>query len=299
MPLLAGLSLAVSGWLVRDIPFSPVSAATAGFAAASRVPQAKFQGRLQVQGLSLDRYAYAANPQTVFYLTRPMRPNGKGVLLVHGGNFLYGSALDADMMSLARLFLQQGYTVASLDYRTLTDQHWPIPVTDVAQGVSAALKIMGPTVRQAVYVGYSAGAVAGALLAYSDDYPPLPATVTQFVGISGLYSKAAVGELPIQAIEDASRDAISLMDIVQDIGRPKSRVAALLLEGSADYFADKYPGRPNSHAATLERLLKRHRIAAQTHWVDRKGYSGHEGPLLLLARRDDELLSLLRRFLTS
>jgi acetyl esterase/lipase len=243
-------------------------------------------------------YTYGPTSKNAFYLHLP-KQSGKRpklALLVHGGNFLYGSATDASMIPLAHFFLERGYAVATIDYRPLTTHTWPTPVKDVAQGIQAVQKIVGET-DETVFVGFSAGAVTGSLLLYSEDFPTVTG-IDRFIGLSGLYSKAAVAEDPIEAIRYESLERVNLLNIVREIRTPKMRVPALLVEGSRDYFADRYPHTDRSHARSLEKLLTQHHIPAQTHWTASETFSGHEGPILAMASQDSNLIDALEKFLT-
>lgn len=243
-------------------------------------------------------YRYGPAAKQVFYLARPRgNPASQQLaILVHGGNYLYGSAMDAGMLPLTKFFLDRGYWVASVDYRTLVTEKWPTPVVDTADGIAAVLKHLEGKVTDVTYVGFSAGAVSGALLLYSNQFPDVP-RIDKFIGISGLYNHQAVGEGPIQAIQQGSLERLDILRSVDSLAQPKTDTPALLIEGTHDYFADKYPNTPQSHAATLEQLLKRSRVDAQSYWVAQEGFTDHMGPLELIAAGDRHVTIVLENFL--
>lgn len=243
---------------------------------------------------------YGADPKQTLYLAKPEASNPPAkfplVLLVHGGNYLSGSATDDSMQVLASYFLKRGFAVASIDYRTLQQNHWPASVTDVQKGIEKTQEMVGAQVSDMTYVGYSAGAVTGALLLYSNHFAT-PPNIHRFIGISGLYDKSAVSPDPIEAIQDQSLDHVNLLHIVDEIHDVKTQTPALLIEGAQDYFADKYPYTKRSHAAQLQRLLKHHRTPAFTYWATEPNYNTHEGPISLFALPDAKLSAAIDKFM--
>lgn len=245
------------------------------------------------------RYHYGLDPQNVVYIHLPERVHERVPLaiLVHGGNYLYGSATDDSMLPLARYFMEQGYAVASVDYRTLQHHHWPVPVEDVRQAVSYIFRSIGDRIEHTTYVGYSAGAVTGALLLYTEQYGHIDG-IDHFIGLSGLYDKAAASPEPVAAIRSQSLERIDLLRVIEQIHNPRQSVPALLVEGSRDYFADQFPDTPQSHMEKLAGLLQAHRIPVQTFWATEAGMNDHEGPIALFTLRDRSFLKTLDAFLT-
>ncbi len=245
-------------------------------------------------------YQYGPAEKQVFYMVHPMglsKPE-KLAILVHGGGFLSGSALGFDVQPLAHYFLNRGYTVASVDYRTLTGSSWPTPVQDIAEGIHAVYRQFAQPPEESVLVGFSAGAVSGALLLYGQNYPPLP-EIDKFIGISGLYSKAATAEAPIRDIRIQSLKQENLLEIVDDIRRPSTKTPALLIQGTRDYFADRYPGTSKSHASYLSALLNEHQIHSKVYWARQEGYDDHVGPISLITLGHPEMIQTMDRFLAS
>lgn len=244
--------------------------------------------------------SYGTDPKQMLYLAMPDASNTPEkfplVFLVHGGNYLSGSASDDSMQILASYFLKRGFAVASIDYRTLQQNHWPTPITDVQQGIEKALQLAGDQASDVTYVGYSAGAVTGALLLYSNHFTT-PPNIHRFIGISGLYDKSAVSLDPIEAIRSQSIDHVNLLHIVDEIHDVKTQTPALLIEGAKDYFADKYPYTNRSHAAQLQRLLQRHHTPAFTYWVTEPDYNTHEGPISLFGLSDPKLNAAIDKFM--
>jgi acetyl esterase/lipase len=244
------------------------------------------------------RYHYGMDHQNVVYIHMP---NHHGrvplAILVHGGNYLFGSATDYSMLPLACYFVDQGYAVASVEYRTLQHHRWPVPVEDVRQAVSYIFRSIGDRVDQTTYVGYSAGAVTGALLLYTDHYGHIDG-IDRFIGLSGLYDKTATSPDPVETIRSQSLERIDLLRVIDHIRNPKQPVPALLVEGSRDYFADQYPDTPQSHAEKLAGLLQGHHIPAKTFWSTAAGLDNHDGPIALFAMRDRAFMKTLNAFLT-
>lgn len=249
-------------------------------------------------------YQYGPDRKNILYLAVPKQTihsksvSPKLALLVHGGNYLSGSAEGWDMAILAKPFLQKGYVVASLDYRDLSTDIWPLPVKDVIQGIVHVQKLLAqsPPITETVYVGFSAGAVTGALLLYSEQFQDIP-RIDKFIGISGLYSKKATALRPVEEIRQLSVNQFNILDAVQEIGKPKTLTPALLIEGTEDYFVDRFPNTADSHAEYLKARLKQHHLSAESYWVDTPGYKDHVGPLHLMAQGDTALLKKLNAFL--
>jgi acetyl esterase/lipase len=246
------------------------------------------------------RYHYGLDPQNVVYIHVPDASNRRVPLaiLVHGGNYLFGSATDYSMLPLARYFMEQGYAVASVDYRTLQHHRWPVPVEDVRQAISYIFRSIGDRVDHTTYVGYSAGAVTGALLLYTQQYGHIDG-IDRFIGLSGLYDKDAASHEPIAAIRSQSLEHVDLLTVIDHIHKPQAPIPALLVEGSRDYFADQFPGTPNSHAERLAGVLNAQHIPARTFWADEAGLDGHDGPIALFTHRDSAFINTLERFLKS
>ncbi|MCE3236752.1 MAG: esterase/lipase [Vampirovibrio sp.] len=268
------------------------------------IPEQSGENRTYDFWARFERHAYGPDPQQYLYLYRPERLSGQSetqdkaplAVLVHGGNYLFGSATEYSMMPLADYMMKWGYAVASINYRTLQHHRWPAPVTDVRDGIYEAQRLLRGKVQQTMFVGYSAGAVTGALLLYADQYGHLDG-IDRFIGISGLYDKAAASPDPVAAIRHQSLGQVDLLKVVDTIKAPKRPVPALLIEGRRDYFADNFPGTPRSHAERLARLLQQHHIPARTFWTEGEGFDGHDGPIAMLALKERAIIAVLDSFL--
>ena len=81
------------------------------------------------------------------------------------------------MKVLSDFFLEEGYIVAAIKYRVCPDVTWPTPVEDIAQGINAIFNLLNEkkfNVNETIYVGFSAGSIAGALILYSGKYVSAP-----------------------------------------------------------------------------------------------------------------------------
>lgn len=56
------------------------------------------------------------------------------VVFVHGGAWMFGNKRENTMPSLFK-FMQQGYALACLQYRTAPESHWPLPLYDVRAAI--------------------------------------------------------------------------------------------------------------------------------------------------------------------
>jgi acetyl esterase/lipase len=197
---------------------------------------------------------------------------------------------------VAAYFLKRGYAVASIDYRTLQSNYWPTPVTDVEQGIKAVFRLFSNKINDVTYVGYSAGAVTGALLLYSNQFDTIQG-IQRFIGISGLYDKEATPKEPIKVIQHHSLGKINLLESVESIQDAKTQTPALLIEGSEDYFADRFPYTDRSHANRLQQFLHAYHTPASVLWANQPNYNDHEGPIHLFATDDAKLNAAIKDFL--
>ncbi|MBT1170592.1 alpha/beta hydrolase fold domain-containing protein [Bifidobacterium sp. SO4] len=57
------------------------------------------------------------------------------VVFIHGGSWVHGDKSLAERMPLVNIFLQQGYMVASIDYRLTTEAAWPAQINDCKSAI--------------------------------------------------------------------------------------------------------------------------------------------------------------------
>jgi acetyl esterase/lipase len=288
------LLLAGGGFVPKQLS-SEENAPLKPFSQAEREPMSQ-----TVTPVSQDVWAqfsrrhYGLDPQKVVYLYIPPSADEERrvplAILVHGGNYLHGSATDYSMLPLARYFMERGYAVASVEYR------WPAPVEDVRDAIGYIFRSVGERIESTTYVGYSAGAVTGALLLYGDQFGHIDG-IDRFIGLSGLYDKEATSADPVMAIRQQSLEGIDLLKVIEHIRQPQAEVPALLVEGSRDYFVDRYPHTERSHAECLAALLKQHGIRVQTFWGVDPGYDTHDGPIALFTLREPQFIKTLDAFL--
>ena len=128
------------------------------------------------------------------------RPKGAkdampGVVMIHGGSWDKGSKEQVE--EVAKPMAQQGYVVASINYRLAPSSKWPAQIEDSKAAVRwmrRHAKDYGVDPNHIAAVGFSAGAQLAALLgttpdtAYPDDEAPAVSSQVQaVVAVSGPY----------------------------------------------------------------------------------------------------------------
>ncbi len=245
--------------------------------------------------LSSGKYYYGSDEKQHFYLKFPgnTTQNKKLIIFVHGGRFISGNA--SGWSSLAKIFLDQGYIFASVDYRLCPNVLWPTPVEDMAKGVQAVSNTLnedGIILEETTYIGFSAGSVGGALIFYSSNYSSVN-NVDKFIGFGGPYSYYAMSnkaDISVSACQgNLSEDLIY---------NAKTSVSALLIEGVNDTY-DLYPETNNSHMDYLAGILNKSSVYVETFWGRKPGEScDHTCPFNSFQNREPEISSIVDNFLS-
>ena len=216
--------------------------------------------------------------------------------VVHGGGFVAGKATGSS--SMARYFLSRGYAVASIEYRLCTETGWLNVTGDIARGARSALSYLesrGLRVGTKVYIGASAGAVAGAILVYA---PPtqghdISGLVDGYIGLSGGY---CVSKTPPWRHAEGKSFCGTKVDEIMPFDRrtapPPRKVPALLIGGGSDRLLDG-GGGVNTQAVCMASYLERHGVPVEV--VTVRG--GHSAPMALLGEGDPRVTGALDKFL--
>jgi acetyl esterase/lipase len=138
----------------------------------------------QKQRVQFSQFSYGANTRQVVDLIRPSRDlstvkSQKLVIFVHGG--AWGSGFPSMYRLAAKPFLEQGYSVAVLGYRTYPDADVAGQISDIAKSL-AFLRSSFPEFCDITLMGHSSGAHLGMLGILRGEL-----AVDRFVGISGVY----------------------------------------------------------------------------------------------------------------
>ncbi len=242
-------------------------------------------------------YYYAHDPETSYFLSVP--PNIKKyrmVILIHGGCFINGSALDHEIFPLASHFRRYHYAVASLNYRSLTQTTWPIPLDDLAKGIHAIINSQQGKVIDITLIGVSSGATAAALLLYAPKYPGIP-PIQHFIGLSGIYNPNSLAHHITSYIHETSLEHFTLSSALRFSGTPKSKTPALLIEGAQDYYSDRSPHSQASHAEFLAHYLRSNGVSSRVYWANTPGYTKHDGPVKLMSSHELTFMREIKHFL--
>jgi LmbE family N-acetylglucosaminyl deacetylase len=242
---------------------------------------------------------YGKDPRQVVYLTEQPRC-GKEVnvaFVVHGGGFVGGNARGTFPQAASRYFLDRGFLVASVEYRLCDGRtvKWPVPLEDISAGVKYTLNFLkkkGLKVNKVVYIGSSAGAVAGGILLFA---PPeglgLGNLVDYFISCSGVYNPDSVSRLGSKTNSKCCSEEHRILPFKEGM-RITAKTRVLLSEGKKDAF-DLHPFTKDSHLEFMYRLLKSNGIPVKKVWWD----GGHGCEKLLFKDEDPRWLNLLDEFL--
>jgi pimeloyl-ACP methyl ester carboxylesterase len=249
-------------------------------------------------------HSYGADSRNIFILTlQPEHVEQKKVKLavvVHGGGFIRGGPEWGKTKIMSDFFLERGYSVGRVSYRVCPDVKWPVPVEDIAEGIQAVFNVLnkgGFAVEDVTYMGHSAGAYAGSLLLYSNNYPSIQG-IDRFIGSAGAYN-------PDSFIISGEWNSPTIKSAWETCGFPpsdfglfhgnKTSVPALLLEGEKDHL-DANPMTEDSHSEYLAGILRENSIYVKTYWAIGEE-CGHSCPLRLIASGNEEITRIMEEFM--
>lgn len=134
-------------------------------------------------------YCGVEHPERTLDLYRPGTPRATPAPLVvhiHGGAWRVGDKREGTWFErIARILLDEGFTVASVDYRLAPDDPWPRPIDDVRCAMEFLLRaapVLEIDPARIGIFGTSAGAHLAALASLSAGRVPVA-----FVGLYGIY----------------------------------------------------------------------------------------------------------------
>ncbi len=218
--------------------------------------------------------------------------------VVHGGGFVAGRA--TGFSNMAKFFLEKGYAVASVEYRLCTNWDWLTVIGDIARGVKASYQYLvenGYEIQKRIYIGSSAGAVAGAVLIYD---PPtslhdISGLVDSFIGLSGGYCISALPEWR-HAEEKlfCNTTVTNIMPFDQLEMPPPRNVPALLVNGNNDKLLDRNAGKGdfNTHASCMEKYLKNNGVTVKVVIIE----GGHIQPMKEIIVKDSDVYVAVQNF---
>jgi acetyl esterase/lipase len=241
---------------------------------------------------------------------RPRRPNGVGLLMIHGGGWRQGSK--AMLPPQAAVYCDQGFTCVACEYRLTPEAHWPAQIHDVKAAVrwfrANAARLGVDAGRIAVH-GNSAGAHLALLLAgtvghstFEGDggnagvdtsvaaviavYPPVGFSVGErrsgFVGAASLLGQEADPEIaqgasPMTYVGSAFPPTFFLhgnTDKVVPVSASINMYTALTKAGAAAEM-HIYAGQPHGWArwpAWVEPTMREAGLFLERYLVDREKY---------------------------
>jgi len=250
--------------------------------------------------LNSNKLKYSDCRRCFTYLVYPSNQTSVDLIIyVHGGGFVGGSALDKNSLELKDFFTKRGFAFASVEYRVYPQVNLAEILGDISKGAKTIFKYLddnGIRVKRAIYIGSSAGAIAGALLIYAPPHPRLDISIYMdgFIGFSGGY---CASYLPENLLKNSKLHNIS-MKYMMPFGdtdfKAARRVPALLINGVKDKLLDANPGEVNHHALCMEKWLKEHGILVKILLLP----TGH-GTLSYLTRGDNITVATVMKFINS
>lgn len=118
-----------------------------------------------------------------------VKPNGAGVVVVHGGSWNAGRRSDFPVWN--RWLASQGFTIFDIDYRLAPQPNWRTATADVRQAVAWVTEHSGEfqvDASRLALVGRSAGGHLALLAAYTEEVSPVCAVVAFYAPIDLLWS---------------------------------------------------------------------------------------------------------------
>ena len=241
---------------------------------------------------------YADDDRCFTFLTYPINATSVDLIIyVHGGGFVGGSALAKNSMGVVEFFRKRGFAAASVEYRVCPKVNLTELLGDISKGTKIVLEFFNKNdikINKAVYIGSSAGAIAGALLIYA---PPLPSLdisqyIDGFIGFSGGYCASYVSTNSSEKTRIYGVSIEYMMPFDKTSFKARERVPALLINGIYDKLLDKYAGKTNHHAICMEKWLKEHNISVKVLLLP----TGH-GTIGYLLKEDNKTVDMVMEFI--
>ena len=194
---------------------------------------------------------YGSGERQFAYLAYPSDQGSVDLVVwVHGGGFVAGSALGGSSARVMDFFLANGFAVASIEYRLCPEVNWTQLLGDIVDGVETVYRYLeerNVKIGLSIYVGSSAGAIAGAVLLYA---PPSSALDLShyfdgFIGFSGGYCASQAAPNPSGKASRCNITVNEMMPFDKSGMHLHRRIPALLVNGIYDYLLDGYAGRDN------------------------------------------------------
>lgn len=245
------------------------------------------------------KYNYGLSPDNTIHILRPApdKYNGKSIIFVHGGGFISRYATDEYFSPLITSFHNKGYTVAAVEYRKLTKHNWNTVINDIKKGIARSHLLLKNSSSEVILLGSSAGATAGALLLYSEEYPDIP-EVDKFIGVVGLYCPENVPFHVDELIENSSKEKLKYSSLLKFGKTAKTRTPALLIETKSDEM-DKYVYTKRSHSKKLSAYLSENGVENSCFTIDSENiaYNVHMGAIIAIGNRASGVTQALNKFI--
>jgi len=204
-------------------------------------------------------------------------------IVVHGGGFIGGSARGKNAEKIIEYFLSKGYNVASVEYRTCKETDFSHVLKDIYEGISYTVSRVNALKHQAqfVYVGYSAGSTAAALLLMGDVNYTIDDTVKYYILLSGVYNPDNAFSPPASKTLECCREG--MLDYFNYIKQPAEDIHVLLVKGTEDRY-DLHPMGEESNLEFFKNLLLSAGVSdVKTMWIE-----GGHGVTLVIFTNDYE-----------
>ena len=243
---------------------------------------------------------YADHDRCFTFLTYPINATSVNLIIyVHGGGFVGGSALTKNSMDVVEFFRKRGFAAASVEYRVCPKVNLTELLGDISKGIKIVLEYFNKNdikINKAVYIGSSAGAIAGTLLIYTPPFPILDISqyIDGFIGFSEGYCASYMSANSSEKTRIYGVSIEYMMPFDKTSLKARERVPALLINGIYDKLLDKHAGKTNHHAICMEKWLKEHNISVKVLLLP----TGH-GTIGYLLKEDNKTVDIVMEFIES
>ena len=224
------------------------------------------------------------------YITIYFQDSNKTIIYVHGGGFIGGSVSNKKSKEIITYFLNKGYNVVAVEYRTCHEASFKDVIKDINKGVIFSTNKLNKIKKQdeVIYVGYSAGATAGALILRGDNNLTFNG-IDKYILLSGIYNPNNLGNPCNKTLNICGKEMLRFFKY--DDKKQPQHINVLLMEGCEDAF-DNLPKTDKSHLEFFKDILNKGEGNNITSiWVD----GGHDAPLKELLNENNEIINFLNK----
>ncbi len=211
------------------------------------------------QGIEIIRYG----PHRLQFVGLIYMGSDRLVVYVHGGAFVAGSAFGRHWPVIRDFFLEKGFNVATVEYRRCMNFPFDEVISDINRGVLTAVDEVESRRHQVqvVYVGFSAGATAGAVLLVGNNSFRIDDRIGDYIWLSGVYNR---DQPNLRNFSNVCRNISGYMEFTKDVS---TGLRVFMAEGTNDSF-DQYPQTNRSHLEYMRGILESKGVEVWAYWME-------------------------------